>query len=353
MSAGAAVDFVVPGDIRSVTGGYIYDRRIVGGLAELGWRTAVHALDASFPMPTPAATAHAELVFAGIPDDRAVVIDGLALGGLAGVLESEAERLRLVALVHHPLALESGIDASTAAALEAAERASLAHVGRVIVTSRWTLGALDGYGVSEDRITVIEPGTDAAPVHRGSRSDRLEMICVASLTPRKGHAVLFDALAPLADRDWHLRCAGSKTMDATTAAALAGRIDRLGLGDRIELLGEVAPNRVGEHYDRSDLFVLASYMEGYGMALAEATARGLPIVSTTAGAIPFTVARDASVLVPPGDVDALTQALATLLDDGQALARMSEGALAARAGLPGWDTAAARFAGALRPLLPA
>ena len=47
-----AVDLVVPGDIDTVTGGYIYDRRILAGLAELGWQARVHSLHASFPEPT-------------------------------------------------------------------------------------------------------------------------------------------------------------------------------------------------------------------------------------------------------------------------------------------------------------
>jgi len=104
------IDFVVPGDIRTPTGGYIYDREIVAGLTERGWRIAVHSLDASFPAPTPAALRAARATFASLADGRVVVIDGLALPGLDRLLADEARRLALVALVHHPVALETGLD---------------------------------------------------------------------------------------------------------------------------------------------------------------------------------------------------------------------------------------------------
>src|SRR5215470_9773184 len=106
-------------------------------------------------------------------------------------------------------------------------------------------------------------------------------------------------------------------------------------------------------YERADLFVLASYLEGYGMALAEAVARGIPVVSTTAGAIPETVPPAAGVLVPPGDSRALAKALAPLLDHDDARARLAASARDAAAALPTWRTAAERFAAALEGIAPA
>src|ERR1044071_9765873 len=90
------LSLLVPGDLNTRTGGYIYDRHIVYGLGKLGWRTETHSLDVSFPLPTRAAREEARGVLAGIPDGRIVVVDGLALGGLSTLLEREASRLRLV-----------------------------------------------------------------------------------------------------------------------------------------------------------------------------------------------------------------------------------------------------------------
>ena len=346
-----AVDFIVPGDIETLTGGYIYDRRVVEGLTERGWKTTVHSLDTGFPAPGRAALDEARAVFAAIPSGRLVVIDGLALGGSAAILRSETNRLRLCALVHHPLALETGLDAAETAALQRAETQSLAAVQRVIVTSPWTMRALADYGVSAERITVVKPGTDPAPPRRTSNGATLRLLCVAALTARKGHAILFDALGRLADRDWHLQCAGSLTRDAALAAALRAEIERLGLGDRITLLGELAPDELAGHYENCDLFVLASYLEGYGMVLGEAIARGIPVVATAAGAIPDTVAPAASVLVPPGDSATLGRALATVMDDRELLSRLTEAAHAGRGTLPDWDETSKRFGEALGQLV--
>ncbi len=342
-----SVDFIVPGDIRTLTGGYIYDRRVVEGLRTLGWTTSVHSLDTSFPMPTRSAVNQARSVVAGIPSGRHVVIDGLALGGSAAILRPAADRLRLCALVHHPLALETGLDALQAAALKNAETESLAAVSHVIVTSRWTRSALAGYGVGADRITVVEPGVDPAPPRRPSSGTTLRLLCVGSLTARKGHATLFDALGQLADRDWRLVCAGSLTRDPALAAGLRARIERLGLRDRIVFPGELGPEELAAQYANCDLFVLASALEGFGMVLTEALARGIPIVATTAGAIPDTVAPGAGILVPPGDSAALARALASVMDDRSVLAGLCEAALAARTALPDWDRTVERFAAAL------
>jgi glycosyltransferase involved in cell wall biosynthesis len=306
-----AVDLLVPGDIDTLTGGYIYDRKILAGLARLGWQVRVHPLDESFPEPTAAALAYAATVLAGIRIGATVVIDGLALAGLGGLLRAHASRLEIVALIHHPLAYETGLDAARAARLHAAESAALERVHKIIVTSEWTKRALVDFAVDPRRVTVVEPGTDAAALRRPVPGAPPELLCVASLTARKGHAVLFDALARIGEREWHLTCAGSLTREPALVRRLQEQIDRSSLRARISLLGELAPEALGELYARADIFVLASYMEGYGMAFTEALAHGVPIVATTGGAVATTVPAAASRLVPPGDPAALAAALAS------------------------------------------
>jgi glycosyltransferase involved in cell wall biosynthesis len=345
-----AVDLVVPGSIETLTGGYIYDRRILAGLVAQGWETHVVSLPESFPSPSPAELETAAATLAAIPRGRVVVIDGLALAGLVPALPAQRERLRLVALVHHPLAYETGLDEDRAAALHAAEQAALEQVEKVIVTSRWTREALADFGVAPQRIAVVEPGTERGELHTGGGGVP-RLLCVASLTARKGHEVLLDALAELEDRRWHLYCAGSETREPDVAARIRGQIRALGLEERVTLLGEIAPERLAPHYAQADVFVLASHLEGYGMAFAEALAHGLPIVATQGGAVGGTVPTEAGLLVPTGDVDALAAALARVLDDPSELARLNVGAAAARTTLPSWAAAAARFARELESVL--
>lgn len=343
--------FVVPGDLGSLTGGYGYDRQMIAGLRQAGRAVEVVSLDAGFPWPDADVLARAGQQLAAIRNDALVVADGLAFGAMPGLAEQHAARLRWVALVHHPLALESGPSAQQRRALFDSERRALATTRGVIVTSAATARALTRYGVATEGVHVVTPGTDGAPLAIGSGVDArrtgMSLLCVATLIPRKGHAILIEALSRLQDRPWTLHCVGSATRDADTASALRSAIARHGLGDRVRLHGEVSAGVLQTLYGQADAAVLPSLFEGYGMALAEALAYGLPVVSTTAGAIPDTVPRSAGLLVPPGDAVALRAALAALLDEPALHARLAAGARAARAALPTWAKAQARFAAAL------
>ena len=343
------VHFLIPGDLETRTGGYLYDRQIMAGLTALGWRVDLHRLDASFPLPTPAALAEAEAVLAALPDQALVVVDGLALGALPEVAARHRDRLRLAALVHHPLALETGLDEATRRRLYASERAALRQVRGVIVTSPSTVRALADYDIRPEQCAVVLPGTDPAPLAEGSGGAGWTLLCVASLTPRKGHAVLFRALARVAALPWRLRCAGGD-LDPATAAGVRNLAVELGLAGRIEFPGQLDAAALAVEYQRADWFVLPSYHEGYGMALAEALARGLPIISTTAGAIPDTVPAEAGLLVPPGDEAALAEALARVMTEPGLRERLMAGARAARRALPDWPTTGARFAAALQAI---
>jgi glycosyltransferase involved in cell wall biosynthesis len=320
---------------------------MVAELVARGWSVVVRELDGSFPLPTSAARDHAAGVLEAIAEDTTVLVDGLALGALPAELEREASRLRLVGLVHHPLASETGLDAGTAARLQASERRALAAAQLVIVTSRATAETMATDGVDRNRLIVVEPGTDRAPLARGSQGATLRFLCVAALIPRKGHEVLFRALAAIPNRDWRLTCVGSPDRDPVTAQRLCERLRADGLEDRVRLAGEMDTATLATQYDSADIFVLPTLYEGYGMAVAEALARGLPIVSTDTGAIGELVGGEAGLLVPPGDVDALAAALAQVLGDARTRERLEQGARRVRDRLPTWEEASRRMAEAL------
>nr|WP_242482387.1 glycosyltransferase family 4 protein [Thiocystis violacea] len=266
---------------------------------------------------------------------------------MPALVEAAAPRLDLIALIHHPLALETGLEPAEAERLRRSEFRALASVRGVITTSRVTADGLTAYGVSRERTRVVEPGTDAAPLATGSGCERLNLLCVATLTPRKGHAILFEALSRVRDLSWRLACVGSAQRDPAHAQALRARIGALDLADRIQLVGQVDAAALANHYQAADACVLASHHEGYGMVLAEALAQGLPILSTTAGAIVHTVPETAGLLVPPGDVEAMAAALRRFLTDRQLRERLRAGALRARASLPSWNAACDAFADAV------
>jgi glycosyltransferase involved in cell wall biosynthesis len=337
--------FVVPGDLATPTGGYAYDRRIIAELRAAGWDMQVLDVGDSFPRPTPAARAAAQRRIAALPAGRAIVIDGLAFGVLAEEAQALADGSRLIALVHHPLALESGLSAEESAALRDSERAALACARHVVATSASIARLLvSDYGVMADRLSIVPPGTDQVTARPRVPNAVVDLLAVGSIVPRKGYDILVAALAKISDLPWRLIIAGDRDRNAETARDLDADISRLGLAGRVTFAGAVAPPRLLQLYGAADLFVLASRFEGYGMAYAEAIAHGLPVVGTQAGAIPDTVPAGAGVLVPSDDVAALTTVLRRLIESPPERERLAAGARAAAASFPSWQESAASFA---------
>jgi glycosyltransferase involved in cell wall biosynthesis len=340
--------FAVPGDLATPTGGYAYDRRIIAELSALAWRIEVVDLGDGFPYPTADTRAAACARLAALPR-HPVVIDGLAFGALPEAAAALRASHRLVALVHHPLALESGLSAADAASLRASERSALVCARHVIATSATVARLLVAdYGVASGRLSVVEPGTDRVSAPPRNREGVVKLLAVGSVIPRKGYDVLVAALARLRHLPWRLVIAGDCGRSPQTSRGLRAEIARLGLTDRISLLGAVASEQMSPLYASADLFVLPSRFEGYGMAYAEAIAHGVPVIGTTAGAIPQTVSADAGVLVAPDDVEALAAELQRLIASPDQRERLAAGARAVT--FPSWSEQAARFARVLESL---
>jgi glycosyltransferase involved in cell wall biosynthesis len=343
--------FAVPGDLATPTGGYAYDRRMIAELGHFGWQIDLLNLGEGFPCPSEATRTTARARLLATPAGRIIVVDGLALGVLPETASQLAGRNPLLALLHHPLALEWGLSVAQAGALRTSERAALAAVQGVVVTSAATarLVASD-YGVPAGRIMVARPGSDPAPLAQGSQDGVVRLLSVGAVVPRKGFDVLITALATLKDLSWQLTIAGDRTRDRNAAARLDADIARHALGDRIAPLGAVSPQRLAALYAEADLFVLASYFEGYGMAYAEAVAHGLPVIGTNAGAIADTVPPDAGLLVEPGDITAFAGALRRAIEDAGLRRRLASAARAAAPQFPTWRQSAEVFARALETL---
>ena len=344
---------VVPGLLDQRTGGYLYDARIVAELEAAGTSTRVHELEGRFPDVDAVARTSLDTTLSRVPGGAVVVVDGLALGGAPEVAEAHASRLALVGLVHHPLADETGLDAGKRARLHASETEALRHVRGVLVTSPYTARRLrDAFDVEEERIRAVLPGTDPAPAAEGPPPEEPPwLVCVGSVTPRKGHDVLLRALARIDDLEWRCGCAGSLDRAPGYVESVRAAAERLRLVERVRFMGELTGDALDEVYRSATLFVLPSHYEGYGMAFAEALARGLPVVGTTGGAIPDTVPPDAGILVEPGDDEALAATLRELLENDARREGMAAAARQHARELPGWDRQALAFREAVGDLV--
>ena len=338
--------FAIPGDLATLTGGYGYDREALERVPAYGVDVRHLALPQGFPFPSVEALAQTQALLADVDADDVLLCDGLAYGAVpAPILEQV--RAKIVALVHHPLALETGLNAQAAQSLFESEKVALTCARAVIVSSHLTKDILiRDYGVEARRIYVALPGTERAPRAVGSVGT-VHLLAVGSIVPRKAYDVLLSALETCTDLDWSLTIAGSLARAPEyadevlhhAASALAGRI---------QFAGEVSAAALEALYARSDLFVMSSHFEGYGMVLGEAMVRGLPIVMTCGGAMAQTVPEGVALTVAPGDVHALGRSLRQAISDRALRQRLAEASYAAGQDLPTWDETAQIIAQVLK-----
>ena len=349
------VDVVVPEEFDhpgQPSGGNIYDRRVCAGLAEAGWDVLVRTVAGAWPVSGAGACAGLARIVSAIPDGETVLIDGLIASPSAEQLLPHASRLRIIVLLHMPLA--TVLDADQDASAQRSERAVLRAATGVVVTSEWTRRqVLTRYAIPARRVHVARPGVDR--VADPPRPVRGRLICVGALGPHKGQDLLVEALAGLAERDWHCVLAGPLDRDRAYVEQLRARITRLGYGRRIRLSGVLTGAALSHAYTTADLLVAPSRSETYGMAVTEALAHGLPVVAAAVGGLPEALGATADgtrpgQLVPPGDPAALAATLAHWLGDERHRHRLRAAAQQRRLTLPGWEQTTQELANALTAL---
>lgn len=334
----AEIYFAIPGDINTLTGGYAYDRRLITELRALGHTITHLQLSNRFPIPDATALADTAALFAALPEQSLVIVDGLAYGVMDAIAAQHAERLCIIALCHHPLMLEAGLTDEQAHSLFLSEQRALHSAKAVIVTSAMTSKILaEQFAIPATKITIALPGTDPQLFAPCSGAPPV-LLTLATLTRRKAHDVLIDALAQIQHLQWTARFVGGMEFDPDWVLTLKNKVADYGLEQRIVFVGNVTDSAT--EYAAADLFVLPSLFEGYGMAFAEALGFGLPIIAARAGAVPDVVPESAGILVTPNDSTALAHALQTLLTDTNLRQHLQTGAQAAAKKLPRWADSA-------------
>jgi glycosyltransferase involved in cell wall biosynthesis len=341
------LSLIVPAPVDAVSGGYAYDRRIVAGLREAGHSVRVVELAGTHPLADEQARAAARAAWYGIGAGSRPIIDGLGLAAFADFDGALAAR-GAVGLIHHPTALETGLAETDRAVLFGVERRLLPWLARIIVTSEATAERLVAdFCVERDRIAVVVPGTDDAPRSIGSGGPTCQIVSIGMLVPRKGHDVLLRALVRLFDLDWRLTIVGSADRDRVHACALAALAEELGIARRVRFAGEVTGDSLEALWRGADLFALATHWEGYGMAIAEALRRGVPVAISSGGAAANLVTPEAGVVCPVGDHVNLSKALRRLIFGASLRRKLADGAWRVGHTLPGWPEQVQVFARAL------
>jgi glycosyltransferase involved in cell wall biosynthesis len=305
--------FLQPPGGPSLGGGGAYITGLITGLREAGHDVA-------------AATGTA------LPPHRVAIIDGPELGAFPPDALTNA-----VGLVHRlgPVATQP-------------ERERLQRLRRVVATNEAVAIRLaEEYGVPAERITAIPPGMPNVSRSTGSGGPHCAILSVGGLTTRKGHATLLRALARLRDLDWRLTIVGEEHRDPAYAAALRGQAETSGIAARVHFAGPLLHDALEVHWRAADLFALATESEGYGIAIAEALRRGLPVAVTAGGAAADLVSPEAGVVCPVGDSDGLSKAMRRLIFDTGLRTDMAQAAWMIGQTLPDWPAQAVRFAKAV------
>jgi glycosyltransferase involved in cell wall biosynthesis len=332
------------------SGGNAYDRRVCRELAALGWAVYEHPIAGTWPRAGAAGQAALARAVRRIPDGALVLLDGLIASTAPEALVPHARRLRQVVLVHMPLGHRPPDD--EAGAVRAREREVLAAAAAVVTTSAWTRDRLvELYALPADRVHVAEPGVDPAGLAPGTAAGDA-LLCVAAVTPDKGHDVLLDALATATDLSWRCACVGSLDRDPSFAGGVRRATRKKGLGDRVRFSGPRTGPELDRAYAAADLLVLASRAETYGMVVTEALARGLPVLAAEVGGVTEALGHGddgtrPGLLVAPGDPAALGAALRAWLGDPDLRGRLRRAARERRASLSGWPATTSILAGVL------
>jgi glycosyltransferase involved in cell wall biosynthesis len=340
--------FAIPGDLATPTGGYVYARKILPLLRER-LRIEVCQLPAGFPLASEAELDEAVAALAALDKPGMVFfIDGLAYGALP-VSALEALNAPIVALVHHPLGLEGGLNPSEKAHLLKTEEKALALAEHIVVPSHGTARELTRlFSVPDRKIAIAEPGILRGKRSEGAEAGPLHVVTVGTITPRKGYGVLIDALNLVRELPWRATIAGALDRSPETATLVRRKLSEHGFEERVRLAGQLDEATLSSLYSSADIFALASFYEGYGMAFAEAMAHGLPVVASGEGAVRDTVPASAGFVCVAGDMAAFAEALRVLLSNTALRKEKAEGAWRLGQTLPDWAHTADTIAHVLK-----
>jgi glycosyltransferase involved in cell wall biosynthesis len=329
-------------DREDPTGGNVYNQAVIAELRALGLDVRLRILGG--PWPEGDVSTHAQLARAlrAAPES---LVDGIVACGAPHVVAAAVESGHTVIIVLHlPISDELGLEPSRRERYAALEARAVWAASGVVCPSRWSAAAVTRRYRRRD-VGVALPGVIPAAVARGSQdSGPARFLTLASLTPTKDQLTLVKALAQVADLSWTAALVGSDRADPGYAARVRAGISTVGLGERITVPGTLAGEALDQEWDATDLLVLSSRTESYGLVVVEALARGIPaVVSAGTGAVEALgegagTQSDAipGTAVPAGDPASLAALLRSWLTEPTLRKQWRQAALARRDTLPGW-----------------
>lgn len=307
--------FLIPGDINTLTGGYVYNKYIIEGLKTLGYVVNLHQLAGDFPFPSKQSMVECYSIFSDIPAREPIFIDSLAFGPMHKIIGKYFGKNPVIAIMHLPLPKNPNFSPAQKDKLYLQEKNSLGFATCIVAVSEFTKQLILDYGIDSNKIVVINPGVIDIPRKATYPNFPKNLLCVGSYLPGKGQLLLIQALSELIEMKWTLAMYGIQDFDANYVKQIQNSIEKTQLTERVFMNPPIAGKVLTNAYLHADLFVLPSLFENFSMALNDALYCGIPVVTTDGGGIPFSVPKDMGVFVPKGNAKELKYALANILTD--------------------------------------
>ena len=338
------------GDTGRLTGGYLYNARVVAGLTEGGVEVEELVAGGADPDEQLAAAPRVGSMLDPASFD-VILVDALARIAVAPYLDRWRSSRPVVVLVHELPSVAGGRSEEGGQPGQRMYEEPLLRADRLVAVSEHGRALLEARGVPPERVSVVPPGFDRLTPTDEAAPDRsaapVRALCVAQWIPRKGILTLIEAWNRHPRPGAVLELVGETEADPAYAASVREAIAAASDAS-ILVSGPVDDAALAAAYAAADLFVLPSRYEGYGMVYAEALSFGLPVVACDVGPVPDLLGREEALLVPPDDASALAEALDLLLGDPGSRARMSAAARSRAGELPRWEDAVAGVRKALR-----
>jgi len=312
---GMELFFLIPGNINALTGGYLYNRYMVEGMRKKGHVVEILQLDECM-LQAQEIEAKCSLIFKKLRTGSIVLIDSLVLGVLHRVMKKFHGKLTFMGIIHLPLSYNPLADKKRQF-IAKSEVEAMQHTSRLIVTGRLTFRLLTESGISSEIIILIEPGVEDFPRKQHYAAVPSQLLCISNYSPVKDQLLLARALCRLRTRNWTLHMYGNTNTDKEYVDRLNTFIVREKLNDRIFLHDVIQRKNISGAFLASDLFVLPTQFETYGMVLSESLAHGIPLVTTTSGNISETVPPTMGRFIEPGNLENMVSALEELFTDQQ------------------------------------
>jgi glycosyltransferase involved in cell wall biosynthesis len=308
--------FVIPGDIHSLTGGYLYNKRIAEGLRQRDYDVQILGLDDPL-YDTAAIEKTCRMQFGKLEKGSWVVIDSLALGLLGTIIREFKNHLHLVGLIHLPVSYDP-LARKNDKTLSGNELEALQDTCHLILTGKFIMHILLDGGLAREKMSLVEPGVDLFPRKPFYARQPSELLCISNYSAVKAQHVLVNALSKLRKWNWTMRLYGNTGTDRDYVNSLVSLINREKLQKRILLYDTLERKNMSAQFLKADLFIFPSVFESYGMVLTESLSHGIPVLTTTAGNIPNTVPPSMGMFTEPGNSDEMAAVLEELfMDEGK------------------------------------